>query len=60
MKIETKKKEVIGYYTEDGEIYCVDCIKKNVKTMQEIDRAIGAEDPDGSLLFCDGCQKEIK
>jgi hypothetical protein len=23
------KKEVVGYYTEDGDIYCVECINKD-------------------------------
>jgi len=58
--MDKKEDEIIGYYTEDGNIYCVDCIKKNIKIMNEIDRAITAEDYDGSLLFCEGCQKEIK
>ena len=56
----TKEKEIIGYYAEDGNIYCVDCIKKNIKVMNEIDRAIMAEDYDGTLLFCEGCEKEIR
>ena len=57
---EAAKKKVIGYYTEDGNIYCVDCINKNVRIMTEIDRAITAEDPEDRLLFCEGCDKEIK
>ncbi len=56
----TRKKEVIGYYTEDGDIYCVDCINKNIKIMKDIDKAITAEDLEESLLFCEGCEKEIK
>jgi len=56
----TEKKKVIGYYAEDGNIYCVDCINKNVQIMKEIDRAITAEDPEDTLLFCEGCEKEIK
>ena len=55
-----EEKKVIGYYTEDGNIYCVDCISKNVRIMKEIDRAITAEDPEGTLVFCEGCDREIK
>ena len=55
-----KKEEIIGYYTEDGDIYCVDCIQKNVRIMKEIDKAITSEDPGEPLLFCNGCDKEIK
>jgi len=55
-----EKAAVIGYYTEDGEIYCVDCINKNIKIMEEIDKAITAEDSGDTLLFCEGCEKEIK
>ncbi len=56
----TEKKNVIGYYTEDGNIYCVDCINKNIRIMREIDRAITAENPEDTLLFCEACDKEIK
>jgi len=58
--IDKKKEEIIGYYTEDGNIYCVDCINKNIRVMNEIDKAITAEGSDDSLLFCEGCEKEIR
>ena len=58
--MEKKRREIIGYYTEDGDIYCVDCISKNARIMKEIDKAIAVEDPEATLLFCDGCEKEIK
>ena len=58
--MDKKKGEIIGYYTEDGDIYCVDCINKNVRIMKEIDKAITAKDPGDTLLFCEGCDKEIK
>ncbi len=58
--VEARKEGVIGYYTEDGEIYCVDCINKNIKIMGEIDKAITSEDSGDTLLFCEGCEKEIK
>ena len=56
----TKEKEIIGYYTEDGNIYCVDCINKNIPILKEIDKAITAEDSGDTLLFCEGCEKEIR
>jgi hypothetical protein len=55
-----EKEEIIGYYTEDGNIYCIECINKNIRVLNEIDRAITAEDSEGTLLFCEGCEKEIK
>jgi len=60
MAAEKKKEEIIGYYAEDGNIYCVECINKNIRVMNEIDRAITAEDTEGTLLFCEGCEKEIR
>jgi hypothetical protein len=56
----TEKEEVVGYYTEDGNIYCVECINKNSEIMKKIDQAITAEDSEESVYFCDGCEKEIK
>jgi hypothetical protein len=56
----TEKEEAIGYYTEDGDIYCVECINKDSKMMEKIEKAITAEDSEKSLYFCDGCKKEIK
>jgi hypothetical protein len=58
--MDKKKGEIIGYYTEDGDIYCVDCINKNARIMKEIDKAITVRDPGDTLLFCEGCDKEIK
>jgi hypothetical protein len=59
MPIEKKKKEVIGYYTEDGDIYCVDCINRNAEIMKEIDKAITTEDSEDTELFCEGCEKKM-
>jgi hypothetical protein len=56
----TEKEEVIGYYTEDGDIYCVECINKNSEMMKKIERAITAEDLEEDLYFCDECKKKIK
>ena len=59
--IEEKEKEIIGYFTDERSIYCVDCILKNQTMMKEkIERAISAEDIEEGELFCDECNKEIK
>jgi hypothetical protein len=57
---EKKEKEIIGYYTDDRNIYCVECINKDSEMMKKIEQAITAEDPEESLYFCEGCKKEIK
>lgn len=59
-KAMTEKEEAVGYYTEDGDIYCVECINKNGEIMKKIERAITGEDSGEGLYFCDGCKKEIK
>jgi hypothetical protein len=56
----TEKKAVIGYYTEDGNIYCVECINKNIEVMKKIDHAISADDSEETLYVCDACKEEIK
>jgi hypothetical protein len=56
----TEKEEAVGYYTEDGSIYCVECINKDSEIMKKIDQAITAEDSEESVYFCEGCEKEIK
>lgn len=56
----TEKEEAIGYYTGDGDIYCVECINKDSEMMGKIEKAITAEDSEKNLYFCDGCKKEIK
>ena len=57
---EGKKKEIIGYYTDDRNIYCVDCILKNQETIKKkIEKAITADDTGEELIFCDECKKEI-
>jgi hypothetical protein len=53
-------KEIIGYYTDDRNIYCVECINKNGEIMEKIERAITADNTDEGELFCDECHKEIK
>jgi len=56
----TEKKEVVGYYTEDGNIYCVECINKDREIMDKIEKAITADDSEEAVYFCEGCEKEIK
>jgi hypothetical protein len=55
-----EKKEVVGYTTEDGNIYCVECINKDSEIMKKIEQAITAEDSEEAVYFCEGCEKEIK
>ena len=59
--VEEKEKEIIGYLTDDRNIYCTDCILKNQEIMnKKIEKAITAGDTDEEELFCDECNKEIK
>lgn len=32
--VEEKEKGIIGYFTDDRNIYCLDCILKNQETMK--------------------------
>jgi hypothetical protein len=57
---EKKEKKIIGYYTDDRNIYCVECINKDSEMMKKIEQAITAEDSEKGLYFCEGCKKEIK
>jgi hypothetical protein len=58
--VEEKEKEIIGYFTDDRNIYCVECIYKNREIMDKIEKAITADDIEEGELFCDECNKEIK
>ena len=55
-----EKEEIIGYTTEDGNIYCVECINKDREIMEKIEKAITAEDSEEAVYFCESCEKEIK
>ena len=57
---EKREKEIIGYFTDDRNIYCVECINQNREIMESIEKAITTEDTDEGELFCDGCNKQIK
>ena len=40
--VEEKEKEIIGYFTDDRNIYCTDCILKHQEQMKEkIEKAGG-------------------
>ena len=56
----TEKREIVGYYTDDGNIYCVDCINKEIEIMKEIDRAMTSDDLEENPYVCDGYKGEIK
>jgi hypothetical protein len=58
--VEEKEKEIIGYFTDDRNIYCIECINKNRETMEKIERAITVDDIEEGEFFCDECNKEIK
>ena len=51
--------EVIGYYTEDENIYCTECIRKNSEVMKKVEQAITADGSD-CVYRCDGCGKEMR
>ena len=55
-----EKNEILGYYAEDGNIYCVECINKNKDIMKAIDKAITADDSQEKVYVCDGCKAQIK
>jgi len=38
-----EKKEVVGYDTGDGHIYCVECINKDKEIMEKMGKAITAK-----------------
>lgn len=57
---DEREKEIIGYFTDDRNIYCIECINKNREIMVKIEKAITADDTEEGELFCDECNKEIK
>ena len=58
--VEEKEKEIIGYFTDDRNIYCVECINKDNEIMKKIEKTITGENSEEGLYFCEGCEKEIK
>jgi hypothetical protein len=58
--VKEKEKEIIGYFTDDRSIYCVECINKDNEIMKKIEKAITPDDTEEGELFCDECKKEIK
>ncbi len=56
----TDEKEIVGYFTDERNIYCVECINANREIMEKIDRAITADEAEEGELFCNECKKELK
>lgn len=54
------RKQVVGYYTEDGNIYCAECIYQDIEILNKIDRAITAEDSEENLYICDERKEKVK
>jgi hypothetical protein len=53
--------EIIGYHADDGNIDCVECIKRTHDTMKmELEDAITGEDSQENCYVCEGCHKELK
>ena len=53
--------EIIGYHADDGNIDCVECIKRTHDTMEmELEDAITGEDSQENCYVCEGCHKELK
>ena len=55
-----EKKKIIGYNTNDGHIYCVECINKEREIMKKIEKVITTKDSEKNLYFCDLCDERIK
>ncbi len=56
---EPDKEEVIGYFTEDENIYCTECTRKSIEVMKKVAQAITADGSD-RVYRCDGCGKEMR
>jgi hypothetical protein len=41
---DKNEKEIIGYYTEEGDIYCVDCINKNGSSWNRVGKIMPQSD----------------
>jgi hypothetical protein len=52
--------EVIGYQTEDGKVYCMECVRKNYDLLKgRIEGAIIGNEFEENRYVCAGCQEEI-
>ena len=59
--VDEREREIIGYFTDDRNIYCIDCVLKNQELMKrKIEKAITSDDPDEGELFCNECNKGIR
>ena len=38
--VDEREREIIGYFTDDRNIYCIECINKNREIMEKIEKAI--------------------
>ena len=55
-----EKEIVVGYHTEDGHNYCVECISNESEIAKMISQAITARDLIENLYFCDLCETRIE
>lgn len=46
-----EKKKIIGYYTNDRDIYCIECINRNREIMEKIEKAITTDDTGEGEVF---------
>ncbi len=52
--------EVIGYQTEDGRIYCMECVRKNYELLKgRIEGTMIGNEFEENRYVCAGCQEEI-
>jgi len=56
----TEKKEVIGYYTEDGNIYCIEFIYRNIEILNKLIVLLQRRIQKKTYIFCDECGEKIK
>ena len=50
------REDIIGYHTDDGEIWCVDCWSDKESNEDSIITKKGFED---KIFFCDNCGNQI-
>lgn len=55
-----QKEIAVGYHTEDGHNYCVECIRNESEIAKMVNQAITARDLIENLYFCDLCETRIE
>jgi hypothetical protein len=51
---------VVGYQTEDGQAYCMECIRKNYDLLKgRLEGAVIGNEFEENRYVCAGCQEEI-